>query len=210
MEFGFWDFVIWALIACAVVWVILFVLMVVAFFWFKNWLGRVLLGDAEALEARYTKLLGGGVDADAAVRQVIRQEAKISGVLGFVTGFGGLLTLPVALPLDVFGSIRIQTRLVEFLARRRGGIETDTENFKLQQFAIISGVQSAGKFGAKAALKLVMRYSPKLLLQAIPVIGGVIGYAVDYSSTRALGYGLYERYLQKPPSLPPAMPAQLE
>ncbi|MEJ5914228.1 hypothetical protein [Pseudokineococcus sp. 1T1Z-3] len=59
-------------------------------------------------------------DAEAAVARLVRSHVRLAGVEGFVTGLGGLVTLPVALPANVVGFYALGTRLAAALAHVRG------------------------------------------------------------------------------------------
>ena len=58
--------------------------------------------------------------ADAAVEQIVATHLKLAAAGGFVTGLGGFITLPVALPANVVGFYGIATRMVASIAHLRG------------------------------------------------------------------------------------------
>ncbi len=57
---------------------------------------------------------------DAAITSVTRRHAAMAGVGGFVTGLGGFITMPVALPANVAEFYLVATRMVASIARLRG------------------------------------------------------------------------------------------
>jgi len=57
---------------------------------------------------------------EAAIKVVIRECVAAAGTTGFVTGFGGLVALPVTLPPNVAGNFAINVRLVGAIAHIRG------------------------------------------------------------------------------------------
>jgi hypothetical protein len=59
-------------------------------------------------------------DADAAIDAVVRKHLKIAAAGGFVTGLGGFVTLPIALPVNVAEFYLIATRMVASIACLRG------------------------------------------------------------------------------------------
>lgn len=59
-------------------------------------------------------------DATGAVDQVVRQHLKLGAAGGFVTGVGGFITLPVALPANVLEFYLLATRMTAAIACVRG------------------------------------------------------------------------------------------
>lgn len=57
---------------------------------------------------------------DRAIQRVVRQHQRGVAVGGFLTGLGGFITLPVALPLNVAEFYLQATRMVGAIARLRG------------------------------------------------------------------------------------------
>ncbi|MGN6600125.1 MAG: EcsC family protein [Actinomycetes bacterium] len=55
-----------------------------------------------------------------AIRAVVRSTTKAAGANGFVTGLGGFVTLPVALPANVAGFTVLAARMVGAIAHLRG------------------------------------------------------------------------------------------
>jgi hypothetical protein len=70
---------------------------------------------------------GGGCSDDGVVRPINWQVAK-AGMAGFVTGVGGILTLPVATPANLAGVLSIQIRMIGAIARQCGyDVRSDQE-----------------------------------------------------------------------------------
>jgi len=57
---------------------------------------------------------------DAAIRAVVRKHVAAGGVGGFVTGLGGFVTMPVALPANDLEFYLVGTRMVAAIAHLRG------------------------------------------------------------------------------------------
>jgi hypothetical protein len=57
---------------------------------------------------------------DEAVEQVIRVHLAAAGTGGFVTGFGGFVTMPIALPVNVAEFYFVATRMTAAIAALRG------------------------------------------------------------------------------------------
>ena len=61
-----------------------------------------------------------GGDVEKAVDAVVSSHTRMAGVEGFVTGLGGFVTLPVALPANVVAFYALVTRMTAAVARLRG------------------------------------------------------------------------------------------
>jgi hypothetical protein len=61
-----------------------------------------------------------GDDVEAAVSDVVSQHVRLAGAGGFLTGVGGLLTMPVGLPANVLAFYTVGTRMVAAVAELRG------------------------------------------------------------------------------------------
>lgn len=154
----------------------------------KSQVGQLFSDDIEHLEKRERiyRIDYPDENDDEILSRVVRREALIAGVIGFVTGIGGLLTLPIALPIDILSTIRIQYRLVEFLLSKnienRRGVGTD----RLKVLAIVFGSSRLSSAGGKVVIATVTKYAPQVVLKGIPIIGGVVGFLIDYMSTKTV------------------------
>lgn len=61
-----------------------------------------------------------GDNVDKAIQEIVSDHVKAAGVGGFLTGFGGLVTMPVSLPANVLEFYTIATRMVAAIAELRG------------------------------------------------------------------------------------------
>lgn len=61
-----------------------------------------------------------GGDVEKAVAEVVSDHVRLAGAGGFVTGVGGLITMPVSLPANVLGFYTLATRMVAAVAELRG------------------------------------------------------------------------------------------
>ena len=59
-------------------------------------------------------------DDEKVIREIVNDHVKMAGVGGFVTGFGGLVTMPVSLPANVVEFYTLATRMVAGIAEVRG------------------------------------------------------------------------------------------
>ena len=80
---------------------------------------RFVKPDPVALEARMRDLRRRypGLDEAGLVRRIIARESLKVGLVGAVTGLGGLITLPIAIPIDFALTAKLQAALIHFIAR---------------------------------------------------------------------------------------------
>lgn len=61
-----------------------------------------------------------GDDVDRAIKDIVGDTVKKAGVGGFLTGAGGVVTMPVSLPANVLEFYTLATRMVASIAELRG------------------------------------------------------------------------------------------
>ena len=61
-----------------------------------------------------------GGNVEKAISEVISDHVKRAGAVGFLTGVGGLVTMPVSLPANVVGFYTLATRMDAAIAELRG------------------------------------------------------------------------------------------
>jgi len=64
--------------------------------------------------------MAGHADAESSIDALVRSHLRLAAAGGFVTSAGGFVTLPIALPANVFGFYVVATRLVAGIAAIRG------------------------------------------------------------------------------------------
>ncbi|WP_406830318.1 EcsC family protein [Pedococcus sp. KACC 23699] len=147
-------------------------------------------------------------DAEDAIDAVVRGHLKLAAAGGFVTGLGGFITLPVALPANVLEFYIVATRMVGSIASLRG---YDIKQPEIRSAVLLTlvgadaddllkkaGVMSTGRLSNLAAQRLpgpalmvvnkavgfrllstVGKKSLVRLGRGVPVIGGVMGAGLD-------------------------------
>lgn len=147
-------------------------------------------------------------DAESAIDAVIRAHLRLAAMNGFVTGLGGLFTMPISLPANVIGFYVVATRGVAAVAALRGydlssaGVRSavlltlvgaDSEDLLKK-----AGYASTGRLASLAAQRLpgpvllavnkavgfrllsqVSRKSLGRLGRAVPLAGGLVGAGFD-------------------------------
>ncbi len=171
------------------------------------------LESAEALAEDYLNDPGTLEDK---VNTLIRYQVVKATTSGFVTGLGGVLTLPVAIPANLVSIMYIQLQMVAAIARM-GGHDVRNDRVKAVCYACLCGnaaaevLQTAGiTIGKKLTEKAIKQFSFEVIKKinqavgfrlitkfgqtgainlgkAIPLVGGVIGGTFDGTTTYAIG-----------------------
>lgn len=124
---------------------------------------------------------------DQLVKKIIHEQSLKSGFIGAVTGLGGFVTLPIALPIDIYTSLQIQAAMVSFIAQAYGHSESSPIEERIKSTLIVSGTSRITESSIKLLLGFVGRVTGKALAKFIPFIGAAISFAVNYGMTQATG-----------------------
>ena len=105
-------------IIALVIGLVLIALVVFAFRRFQ----RFVTPDIGQMQRKLVKLRADNPNAgtEQLVGKIIRQQSFKCGLVGAITGLGGFITLPVALPVDILMSLRLQATMVQFIAMLYG------------------------------------------------------------------------------------------
>jgi uncharacterized protein (DUF697 family) len=149
----------------------------------------------------------------AAANALIRAQNVKSAVSGFITGLGGLITMPVAIPINLASVLYIQIRMIMAVAII-GGHNVKEAQVKAFIFACLAGnkarellkdagVQIAQKYVLQSisadvilrinrmvGFNLIAKFGGKgviKLSKAIPILGGAIGGTIDSVWTNQTG-----------------------
>ena len=160
--------------------------------------------------------LGKSISRESAVNNLVNWQVAKCATSGFVTGLGGLITLPVAIPANISSVLLIQLRMIVSIAII-GGFDARSEQVKSLAFVCLTGRAAetvlkeigikVGQGVTERALQHIseqvvrrINYLVKIRLltktgkigvlnlgKAIPFVGGVIGGTIDASSTKEIG-----------------------
>lgn len=166
----------------------------------------------EELARDYTKKYG---YTDKAIDKLIQNQLSKNTFNGFVTSFGGFITMPVTLPANVTSVLYVQMRMVAAIAIIRGYDLNDDEVQTFVYGCMVKkamtdvlkqgGVQVANKVSLNVINKIPgktltainqkigYRFITKAgtkgtinLTKAVPVVGAGVGGAIDYVTTKAI------------------------
>ncbi len=166
------------------------------------------------------------VDHDERVDSLIFWETTKNFTSGFITGLGGVITLPVSIPAALSASWLLQARMIGAIAKIYGH-SLDDDRVKTMILLTITGndikeiLKEAGvKIGTKVTYKIIEAIPGKILIEInkkvgfrlltkagekgivnltklVPGVGGLIGGSVDAVSCRTVGKLAKHAFKQK-------------
>lgn len=148
---------------------------------------------------------------------LIRWETSKNFTSGFLTGLGGLITLPITLPAGMGAAWILQARMVGAIAEIYGH---SSEEERVQTLILLVLLGDAGKeilkemgiqIGTKVAFSLLRKLPGKILIEInkkvgfrlltkagergvinlvkfLPLVGGIVGGTVDAIACQATGH----------------------
>ncbi|WP_342575896.1 EcsC family protein [Solibacillus sp. FSL K6-1781] len=162
-------------------------------------------------------------NVDAAINSLVNFQVTKCATSGFITGLGGIVTMPVAIPANLASVMYVQMRMIAAIAHMRG---YDLKEDQVQTFvyACLTGqtvnevVKGAGvRIGLKVGeaqikripgevinsinravgFRLVTKFGQKGVLnlgKMVPLLGGVIGGSFDAMSTKTIAFAAKETF----------------
>ncbi|TBW06815.1 EcsC family protein [Azotobacter chroococcum subsp. isscasi] len=171
------------------------------------------LDSASELAESYMKQDGSLKDQ---ANSLIRWQNTKAGTSGFLTGLGGLILMPIAIPANISSVIYVQIRMIAAIAYM-GGHNLKDDRVKslvytcltgnaakdiLKDIGIVMGrkfTESAIKnissktitiINQKVGFRLLTKFGEKGVInlgKAVPILGGVIGATFDSVATNTIG-----------------------
>ena len=144
---------------------------------------------------------------------------------GFITGFGGAITIPVSLPANISSVLYVQMRMIACTAYM-AGFELNSDQTQTFVYACLAGVsvnalvkQAGIKFGVKFANGLIKKIPGKVLTKInqkvgfrfitkfgskgiinlgklVPGVGAIIGGGLDLVETKAISARAYKWFFE--------------
>lgn len=170
------------------------------------------------------------LDSDESLKKssgrLIKWQISKAGTSGFLTGLGGIVTLPLTVPVNLASVLYIQIRMIAAIAVM-GGYDLRDDKVKSMVYLCIAGnatkdvLKDMGiVLGEKLALNYIKHISSKTikeinkrvgfelvskfggksainLSKVVPIVGGVIGGTFDSVSTLTVGKVAQQVFLPK-------------
>lgn len=161
---------------------------------------------------------------EKACKAMIKNQIAKCATSGFLTGFGGLITLPVSIPANLGSVIYVQMRMISCIAYM-GGYDLKSDQTQTFVYACLAGVSvnqlvkvTGVKFGVKFAnnmikkipgtvltkinqrvgFRFITKFGEKGLInlgKLVPGVGALIGGALDYSETKIISKRAYKWFI---------------
>lgn len=180
--------------------------------------------SAETLAREYT---GKTRDKHEAAKKLTRSEIMKTSSSGFVASLGGLITIPVTVPADMYVTFLVQIRMILAIAYI-GGKDLRDPDMKTVVLSILLGTEVQDifiKVGMKPTAKkitfsFVKKVPAKVLLAvnkkigirlfsifgskglisvglAVPLVGGLVGGGINYYFTRRIAKNSVEVFIDE-------------
>ena len=179
--------------------------------------------SAEELAREYLKQPGA---LKSQAESLVRWQIAKAGTSGFLTGLGGLITMPVAIPANITSVLYVQVRMIAAIAVM-GGHDVREDKVKTLVFMCLCGsaltdlvkdlgihlgskltVAAIGKISTVTITKINQAVGVRLLTKlgrtgvvnlgkAVPLVGGIIGGAVDSMATNAIGDAAISTFIEQ-------------
>ena len=145
--------------------------------------------DSQKIQQEFQQLRAKNPKAntDQLVKKIIHKQAIKSGMIGAVTSFGGFVTLPIALPIDIVMSMRIQAAMVEVIAQIYGQNPSDQLASQMRSYLVTTGSHEITQRAGQMIMKMLVKYMGKSFAKLIPILGALIGFGLNYTSTQTAG-----------------------
>lgn len=162
---------------------------------------------------------------ELACKAMLKNQVTKCTTSGFITGFGGIITMPVTLPANVASVLYVQMRMIA-CAAYMAGFELDSDETQTFVYACLAGVavnevvkQASIKFGIKFANGLIKKIPGKVLTKInqkvgfrfitkfgtkgivnlgklLPGVGAVVGGGLDFVETKIIAQRSYKWFFK--------------
>lgn len=162
---------------------------------------------------------------ELACQAMLKNQITKCTTSGFITGFGGIITMPVTLPANVTSVLYVQMRMIACVAYM-AGFELDSDETQTFVYACLAGVavnelvkQASIKFGVKFANGLIKKIPGKVLTKInqkvgfrfvtkfgtkgivnlgklLPGVGAVVGGGLDFVETKMIANRSYKWFFK--------------
>lgn len=156
---------------------------------------------------------------------LIRWQNTKAGTSGFLTGLGGIITMPVTIPANITSVLYVQIRMIAAIAYI-GGHDLNDDRVKSLVYACLAGNAAkdilkdigivvgtklttnaikniSGKtiiaINQKVGFRLLTKFGEKGAInlgKAIPLVGGIIGATFDSIGTNVVGNIARDTFIQ--------------
>lgn len=178
--------------------------------------------SVDEMVADYT---GKAKSPDDAARALAKWQVMKCGTSGFVTGLGGLITLPVAIPANISSVMYVQMRMIACIAKM-GGYDVTSDQVQTMIYMCLTGTTASDlvkmgliktgtksleaaikkipgsalvKINQKVAFRFITKFGEKGIInlgKMLPLAGGLIGGGVDVASTSIIAKNAIRMFME--------------
>lgn len=164
-------------------------------------------------------------DPQKAAKIMLKNQIAKCTTSGFITGFGGVVTLPVSIPANIGSVLYVQIRMIACTAYL-AGYDLNADQVQAFIYACLAGVSVNGvvknagiKVGVKVAEKAIQKIPGKALTKInqkigfrfitkmgekgivnlgkmIPGVGAVINGGLDFAETKIIADRAYKMFFE--------------
>ena len=164
-------------------------------------------------------------DRAKATKNMLKNQIAKCTTSGFLTGLGGVITLPVSIPANIGSVLYVQMRMIACTAYL-AGYDLKSDQVQTFVYACLVGVsvnevikQTGVKVGIKVATKgiekiprqVITKINQKIgfrfitkfgqkgslnLVKVVPVVGGAINGGLDYAETKLIADRAYKMFFE--------------
>lgn len=161
---------------------------------------------------------------EKAAKALAKTQVAKCGTSGFITGLGGLITLPVAIPANIGSVLYVQLRMVAAIAKI-AGYDVRSDQVQTMVYLCLTGtaisdvVKEAGiqvgekalvaairkipgatltKINQKIGFRFITKFGEKGVInlgKMVPVAGGLIGGGFDVASTTVIAKNAIKMFI---------------
>ncbi|WP_431471863.1 EcsC family protein [Nonlabens sp. SCSIO 43208] len=187
--------------------------------WIEQYIETFLGANKSYIEGYVAKLReqNPNISNEKLAKKIRNRKSFKNGLVGAATGVGGLITLPITVPVDLIASWKIQIGLAFAIAHVYGQTH-DTADLKTDVYLILAGnsakeaLKTVGVVASKEitkkaiqkkvsveVMKKIWKVVPQKIItkageksltsftKMVPLLGAPIGFGFDYFSTRVVG-----------------------
>lgn len=162
---------------------------------------------------------------EQACKAMIKNQIMKCTTSGFVSGLGGIITLPVALPANITSVLYVQMRMIACTAYL-AGFELSSDQTQTLVYACLAGVSVGGlikpagiklgtklanglikkipgtaltKINQKVGFRLITKFGSTGIInlgKLVPGVGAAIGGGLDLAETKAIGNRAYKWFFK--------------
>jgi len=164
-------------------------------------------------------------DPEKAAKAMIKNQIAKCTTSGFITGFGGAITLPITIPVNIGSVLYVQMRMIACTAYL-AGLDLDCDQVQTFVYACLAGVsvnevvKQAGikvgvkvvekaiekipgkaltKINQKIGFRLLTRFGDKGIVnlgKLLPGVGAVINGGLDFVETKIIANRAYKMFFE--------------